>query len=64
MILKAIREDYNKPSHKGSFEDYLNSQDGMGFAWFEIFKDGKSTGKSFSASNKEDAIKMYLQFYG
>ena len=62
--LKAIRENNNQQSNFDAMEDYFNSQYGMGFTWFKIFKDGKYTGSSFNASNEEDAIKMYLQFYG
>jgi len=41
-----------------------SDQDYMGFTWFEIFKNGKSTGNSFNALDEKHAIRMYKQFYG
>jgi|DEB0MinimDraft_6_1074348.scaffolds.fasta_scaffold89237_5 hypothetical protein len=40
-----------------------SGQDYMGFTWYEIFKNGKSTGNSFNALNTDHAIRMYKQFY-
>jgi hypothetical protein len=40
-----------------------SGQDHMGFTWYEIFKNGKSTGNSFNALNADHAIRMYKQFY-
>ena len=39
-----------------------SNKDYMGFTWFEVFKNGKPTGNSFNALNKEHAIRMYKQF--
>ena len=39
-----------------------SNEDYMGFTWFEVFKNGKPTGNSFNALNKEHAIRMYKQF--
>ena len=39
-------------------------KDYMGFTWFEIFKNSKTTGNKFKALNEEHAIKMYEQFEG
>jgi len=47
MILKAI---------KRSGKDY------MGFTWFEIFKNGKTTGNSINAIDETHAINIYKQF--
>jgi len=41
---------------KKSKEDY------MGFTWFEIFKNGKTTGNSYSALDEAHAIRMHKQF--
>jgi hypothetical protein len=41
-----------------------SGKDYMGFTWFEIFKNSKTTGNQFKALNKEHAIKMYEQFEG
>ena len=46
-MLKAIRK-----SHK----DY------MGFTWFEIYKNGKTTGLSYNALDEAHAIRMHKQF--
>jgi len=40
-----------------------SDQDYMGFTWFEIFKNGKSTGNSFNALDEAHAIRMYKQIY-
>jgi len=39
-----------------------SGQDHMGFIWFEIFKNGKSTGNSFNALDEAHAIRMFNQF--
>ena len=39
-----------------------SGKDYMGFIWFEIFKNGKTTGNSFNALDKEHAIRMFKQF--
>ena len=40
-----------------------SDQDYMGFTWFEVFKNGKSTGNSFNALDEAHAIRMYKQIY-
>ena len=35
--------------------------DYMGFTWFEIFKNGKTTGLSYNALDEAHAIRMYNQ---
>jgi hypothetical protein len=37
-------------------------EDFMGFAWFEVFKNGKTTGDSYHALDSEHAIAMHKQF--
>ena len=32
-----------------------------GFTWFEVFKNGKTTGYQYDALNAEHAIRMYKQ---
>jgi hypothetical protein len=39
-----------------------SGQDHMGFTWFEVFKNGKTTGNSFNALDEAHAIRMYKQF--
>ena len=39
-----------------------SGQDDMGFTWFEVFKNGKTTGSSFNALDEDHAIRMYNQF--
>ncbi len=39
-----------------------SGQDHMGFTWFEVFKNGKTTGNSYNALDKEHAIAMHTQF--
>ena len=36
-------------------------EDYMGFTWFEILDNKKSTGQQFSALNKDHAIEMFNQ---
>jgi hypothetical protein len=38
-----------------------SSKDYMGFTWFEIYKNNKTTGNSFNALDKEHAVRMYNQ---
>jgi len=33
----------------------------MGFTWFEVFKNGKTTGNSYNALDEAHAIRMYKQ---
>ena len=40
-----------------------SGQDYMGFTWYEVLKNGESTGKSYNALNEEHAIRMYKQFH-
>ena len=40
-----------------------SGMDQEGFTWYEIFKNGKSTGNSFNALNADHAIRMYKQFH-
>ena len=40
-----------------------SNQDYMGFTWYEIFKNGKSTGNSFNAKDEKHAIRMYKQCF-
>jgi hypothetical protein len=39
-----------------------SSEDYMGFTWFEIFKNGKTTGNSYNALDEEHAIAIHKQF--
>lgn len=39
-----------------------SGKDYMGFTWFEIFKNGKTTGNSYNALDAEHAIAMHKQF--
>jgi len=39
-----------------------SNKDYMGFMWFELYKNGKSTGNSINAQDKEHAVKIYNQF--
>ena len=39
-----------------------SGEDDMGFTWFEVFKNGKTTGSSFNALDEAHAIRMYNQF--
>ena len=39
-----------------------SGKDFMGFMWFEIFKNGKTTGNSYNAIDEEHAIAMHKQF--
>ena len=39
-----------------------SSKDYMGFIWFEVFKNGKTTGNSYNALDEEHAISMHKQF--
>jgi hypothetical protein len=41
-----------------------SGRDYMGFTWFEVFKNGKTTGNTFHALDKEHAIEMYKQLEG
>ena len=36
-------------------------KDFMGFTWFEVFKNGKTTGNSYHALDSEHAIAMHKQ---
>ena len=38
-----------------------SSEDYMGFTWFEVFKNGKTTGNSYNALDEEHAIAMHKQ---
>jgi len=38
-----------------------SNKDYMGFTWFEIFKNNKTTGKSYNALDEAHAIKMHKQ---
>jgi|TARA_S200002703_G_scaffold128167_1_gene114908 hypothetical protein len=38
-----------------------SGKDHMGFTWYEIFKNGKSTGNSYNALDEEHAIAMHNQ---
>ena len=39
-----------------------SGKDFMGFTWFEVFKNGKTTGNSYNALDEAHAIRMYKQF--
>ena len=39
-----------------------SGKDYMGFIWFEVFKNGKTTGYSYNALDAEHAIAMHKQF--
>ena len=39
----------------------VSSKDYMDFTWFEIFKNGKTTGNSYNALDEEHAIAMHKQ---
>lgn len=36
-----------------------SKEDFMGFTWFEIFQDGKTTSKKYKAVDEEHAIAMH-----
>ncbi len=36
-------------------------KDFMGFTWFEVFKNGRTTGNSYHALDSEHAIAMHKQ---
>ena len=36
-------------------------KDYMGFTWFEVFKNGETTGKQYNALDEAHAIRMYKQ---
>ena len=36
-------------------------KDGMGFTWFEVFKNGETTGYQYDALDEAHAIRMYKQ---
>jgi len=40
-----------------------SNQDYMGFTWFEIFKNGETTGKQYNALDENHAIRMFNQFH-
>jgi hypothetical protein len=40
-----------------------SSQDYMGFTWFEVFKNGETTGKQYNALDENHAIRMFNQFH-
>ena len=35
----------------------------MGFTWFEVFKNGVTTGYQYDALDEDHAIRMYKQFH-
>ena len=39
-----------------------SGQDHMGFTWYEIFKNGKTTGNSYNALDEDHAIAIHTQF--
>ena len=39
-----------------------SGKDYMGFTWFEVFKNGKTTGNSYNALDEAHAIRMFNQF--
>ena len=39
-----------------------SNQDHMGFTWFEVFKNGKTTGNQYNALDENHAIRMFNQF--
>lgn len=39
-----------------------SGKDDMGFIWFEILKNGKTTGNSYNALDEKHAIAMHKQF--
>jgi len=39
-----------------------SGKDFMGFTWFEIFKNGKTTGYAYNALDNEHAIAIHTQF--
>jgi len=61
---RASLRAFNKQLEDSFFltAEQRSGQDYMGFTWFEIFKNGKSTGNSFNALNEAHAIRMYKQF--
>ena len=40
----------------------VSRKDYMGFMWFEIFKNDKTTGNSYNAKDETHAIRMHKQF--
>ena len=41
----------------------VSGKDFLGFTWFEVFKNGKTTGNFYSALNEDHAIRMYKRFH-
>ena len=39
-----------------------SGKDFMGFTWFEVFKNSKTTGNTYNALDKEHAIAIHTQF--
>ena len=39
-----------------------SGKDYMGYTWFEVFKNGKTTGNSYNALDEEHAIAIHKQF--
>ena len=38
-----------------------SGEDHMGFTWFEVFKNGKTTGNQYNALDEDHAIRMFNQ---
>ena len=38
-----------------------SGKDFMGFTWYEVFKNGKTTGNSYNALDNEHAIAIHTQ---
>ena len=45
----------------GLTAEQRSGQDHMGFTWFEVFKNGKTTGYQYDALNEAHAIRMHKQ---
>jgi len=52
---KQLEDSFGLTAEARSGKDY------MGFTWFEVFKNGKTTGYQYDALNAEHAIRMYKQ---
>ena len=45
----------------GLTAEQRSGQDHMGFTWFEVFKNGKTTGNQYNALDEDHAIAIHTQ---
>lgn len=58
--LKAFNEQLENSF--GLTAEARSGKDHMGFTWFEVFRNGKTTGNSYNAIDEEHAIAIHKQF--